>query len=383
MKIKTQHKLRKPTGAYVVGCAYGSFDYTPANADAPRTIPVLIYYPASSTGEGRLRKYIHEQILPGAEGIETNTYVGAPMIDGKLPLLLFSHGMTLSHEVHTVQCEEMASHGYIVVSIGHPGGGSYELPNGELLLYSAGIESDDGVRMKIFADFSAWMSSSGKSAPADEHHAQLKIVIDNAADTIESANLWLRDSVAAIDWILAQAEQAGTVLYEHVDADKVGAFGMSFGGATAMSLTYASDVIKAAVNLDGLFYSTYWEQPLPKPTLLMNNDSNMGGFLRHPFLSAQGDSYLALIETATHGSFIDYTDILSENHITKIKIGDAEIDFPTLGSIDPDRMETIMNTFLLDFFDKYLKGKPSRLLDTENLPEDVQLLRRLRTSGSS
>ncbi len=388
MKIKAQHKLRQPTGASVVGTAYDSFAYTPSEPDAsPRTIPVLTFYPATSTGAGELRKYIHESILPGAAGIETNSYLGAPMLEGKHPLLLFSHGLSLSLEVHTVQCEELASHGYIVVSIGHPGGGSYELPNGDLMLYDAAKEAEkaaqDNTSMQIFAKFSNWMSLNGKTATPDEHSEQLKIVIDNAVDTMQSADLWIRDSLAAIDWILAQAAQPGTLLYDRVDADKIGAFGMSFGGCTAMSLTYASDVVKAAANLDGLFYSTFWQQPLSKPTLLVNNDSGMGGFLRHPFLIAEGDTYLALVSDATHGNFIDFTDILAENNITKIEIDGVEMEFPTLGSIDPDRVEIIMNTFLLDFFNKYLKGEESKLIDTDNVPAEVLLLRKQKAVESA
>ena len=53
---------------------------------------------------------------------------------------------------------------------------------------------------------------------------------------------------------------------------------------------------------------------------------------------------------ATTTGFIDYTEILAENEVTKIEVDGKEVDFPMLGSIDPERMETIMNTFLLDFF---------------------------------
>lgn len=48
-----------------------------------------------------------------------------------------------------------------------------------------------------------------------------------------------------------------------------------------------------------------------------------------------------------------------------------------LGEIDPNEMERIMNVLLPDFFDKYLKGKDSQVLDTDDeLPNDVILLRK-------
>jgi hypothetical protein len=35
-----------------------------------------------------------------------------------------------------------------------------------------------------------------------------------------------------------------------------------------------------------------------------------------------------------------------------------------------------MNTLLLDFFNKYLKGKDSQVIDTDDLPDDMILLRK-------
>jgi len=373
----------------VVGTAYDTFQYTPSIADAepetsPRTIPVLYFYPARGIGAGTLRKYIHENILPGAEGIETNSYLGAPIVEGEHPLLLFSHGMTLACELHTVQCEELASHGYIVVSIGHPGGGSYELPNGELIVFDMQKAEEEAeansAAIEVFNQFAAWLGSVGKTAAPDEHYPHYQSVIDSQPAVMQRADLWIKDSLAAIDWILDQVVQPGTLLYNHVDTDKIGAFGMSFGGSTAMSISALSDVIKAAANLDGFFYSASWQLPLTKPMLLMNNDSSFGGFLRFPFLNAQGDTYLATVSETTHGSFIDYTEILAENEINKREVDGEEVELPLLGSIDPNRMETIMNTFLLDFFNKYLKGEPSRLIDTDDLPAEVVLLRKQKAA---
>ncbi|SCW77621.1 Platelet-activating factor acetylhydrolase, isoform II [Paenibacillus tianmuensis] len=135
MKIKEKHKLRKPSGPFLVGYTSFSYEYNlDEKDDKKRVIPCLCFYPAKDIGEGKRKKYVSESILPGTSGIETNSYISAPICDGKHPLLLFSHGLTLFCEANTVQFEELASHGYMVLSIGHPGGGSYELPNGEILM---------------------------------------------------------------------------------------------------------------------------------------------------------------------------------------------------------------------------------------------------------
>jgi hypothetical protein len=45
----------------------------------------------------------------------------------------------------------------------------------------------------------------------------------------------------------------------HVDKENRDAFGMSFGGSTALNLTHASDLIEASAYLDGFFYSSMWQ----------------------------------------------------------------------------------------------------------------------------
>lgn len=73
---------------------------------------------------------------------------------------------------------------------------------------------------------------------------------------------------------------------------------------------------------------------------------------------------------------MDYNEILAENLVSKTVIGGKEVELGMLGEIDPDKMETIMNMLLLDFFNKYLKGKDSQVIDTDDLPDDVILLRK-------
>ena len=72
---------------------------------------------------------------------------------------------------------------------------------------------------------------------------------------------------------------------------------------------------------------------------------------------------------------MDYNEILAGNIVSKAVIGDKEVELGMLGEIDPDKMESIMNVLLLDFFNKYLKGMGSRVIDTYALPADVTLLK--------
>jgi hypothetical protein len=65
---------------------------------------------------------------------------------------------------------------------------------------------------------------------------------------------------------------------------------------------------------------------------------------------------------------------LAENFVSRAVIGEKEVELAMLGEIDPNKMESIMNMLLLDFFNKYLKGKDCHILDMDNVPDDVILL---------
>jgi hypothetical protein len=80
-------------------------------------------------------------------------------------------------------------------------------------------------------------------------------------------------------------------------------------------------------------------------------------------------------KNTTHGNFMDYNEIMSENYVRKAVIGDKEVEHAMLGEIDPNRLESIMNTLLLDFFNKHLEDKESQVIDTDDLPDEVILLK--------
>ncbi len=376
MKIKQEYTLRQPTGTYTVGAVSFTYTYQPqGDGSKPRVIPCLCFYPAANKGEGKLKPYVHEKLMPGAGSITTNSYLNAPVADGQHPLLVFNHGFTLFNEANTIQCEELASHGYIVLCVGHIGGGSYELPNGELILVdNEQIMIDfasDAAGRGAFIPYAMWQQSDGRQASLDEQREQFQQVIEGQPGFTAHNRVWVADSLEALERFLGDGDNP---LYGHVNPAQIGAFGMSYGGSAALSLTFDSARVKAAANLDGFYYSPVWQQPFTKPVLLMEN--SLGRTLIFPFMNAGHDAYLVTLIDSTHANFSDYSAILAENPTSKMVVNDTEIEMPMLGGIDPDRMEDLMNTLLLDFFGKYLKGEPSRILDSDAALEDAVLERR-------
>jgi dienelactone hydrolase len=381
MKIKENYKLRQPTGPYVIGATYFKYHYNPENNPAPRLVPAVCFYPALDRGEGQLKKYVSERVVPGAGGIETNSYLNVPVAEGAHPLLLFSHGFSLGYESNTVQCEELASHGYIVVSLGHLGDGSYELENGEVSLFNVEekmveFAEEAAASADIFTVYPDWLRGEGQTASFEEHRAYYQSIIERQRGMVRQAEPWLQDSQAALAGFLTEAEQPGALFYGHVDRARIGAFGMSFGGSVALDLAQTFPEIRAGADLDGFYFSPNWDVPFTRPVLMMQHDGLGGLFLTYPFMNAAGETYLATVKNTTHGNFMDYNELLAENESSMMVLNGKETEVAMLGKIDPDRMEIVMNTLLLDFFNKYLRGAASRILDTANVPGEIELLRK-------
>jgi predicted dienelactone hydrolase len=110
-----------------------------------RDVPIMIWYPIDDSGTSSplklikrrdldsLKKFVLYQIIPDEFcDVLTNSYEDVLITDKvrKLPVLIFSHGLTATMDSYTILMEYMASHGYIVVSVGHPYDGVASYPDG-------------------------------------------------------------------------------------------------------------------------------------------------------------------------------------------------------------------------------------------------------------
>lgn len=358
MEYKKNYTLRKPTGPHPVGCWRLAFE------TGERTLPCLLFYPC--VGDGEPRPYAHEGVRPGAEGILTNSPLDATPEKGAHPLLLYNHGYSAICEDNTIQCEELASHGYFILCVGHPGEGRYQLPDGQVLSLDdklmADFEADAAKFGKVFVPYTAWLKSEGKTASPEEHAARYQQILETQPNLVTPVERWADDSLAALRHFLDDPKWCRLV-----DREKIGAFGMSYGGAAALQLAIVSDDIKACADLDGFFYSPLWRTPIPKPALLMQSEGkSVAGLLTYPYLNAKKDSYLVAFRNSMHMNFTDCNETLSDSM--------GEGGFRLLGKIDPARTEDLLNTLLVSFFDRYLRGDSSAVINKKMLSNDGTLL---------
>jgi pimeloyl-ACP methyl ester carboxylesterase len=83
-----------------------------------REVAVEAWYPASTTDGATRSAY---EVLPGVAYLSALSFDRAPVLQGRWPLLLLSHGRTGTRIAYSSMCEALAARGSVVVSIEHRG----------------------------------------------------------------------------------------------------------------------------------------------------------------------------------------------------------------------------------------------------------------------
>jgi dienelactone hydrolase len=253
-----------------------------------------------------------------------------PKKSTKYPLVLFSPGQGDPRLYYSAMAQEVASKGYVVVTIDHP--------------YDAGIV--------VFPDNSTVLEAN----------------ITNDDQILDALNVRAKD----VSFVLTQFT-LDSVLHSllregcEIDVTKVGIFGHSLGGATAASAMLADPRFKGGVNLDGSFFgplsSSTFSASITKPFMIFahegkNTTTDASWAAIWPKL--KGWKRMLELKGSTHGTFTDLpdvVDVLGLSGMLPPEVGEM------LGSIDGERAMSVIPTYVSAFFNFVLKGKKVGLLD--------------------
>ncbi len=336
-----------PTGGYAVGTItyslYGS-----------RNIACRVYYPASKDATEGLKKprYMSRALAKGISKtlmfpinynkIEkqgdnfSQCYENAPHIEGKkFPLIVFSHGSGSYRESNSFMCIELASQGYVVLCIAHPG-------------VAACAEYDDGtvecaeknLTFKTYKPY--WKGTKTmlkflKEKGTDRELAEKFDVIQRTycgylRDTLP---LWVEDTKRAVEY-------AKENLSYMIDFDKgIGATGHSFGGATAYELCQNNPEYTCGVNIDGMTLGDYDGKVLETPFMQISCEADLNVVTR-VHLDHRKPVYKVVFKDMAHLGFSDM------KYAVPIK--------SVVGKLSPDVLHENLCKCHLEFFDAYLKG---------------------------
>ncbi|MFN7988035.1 MAG: hypothetical protein U0529_11220 [Thermoanaerobaculia bacterium] len=391
--------LPKPTGPHAVGTSalhlvdQGRPETLTDEPDRLRELMVRVWYPAAPAPGAKPMPYWPDAKTIGPirvaddflvlgittsptflynhyDLIRTNSYPDAPVssVERTYPVLLFSPGALDLLDRYFLWAEELASHGYVVVSLSAP----YE--SSAVIFPGGRVVRGTQLRPKPNPSEAEKASEKVQQTRAQEILGRFKKSKDLAQRKAIMRELFALDWVRKLDKLLAvRVADARFVLDElgsgtpgamgnklkgRLDLDRAGIFGMSFGGAVAGQACLEDPRFKAGVNLDGEQFGTVIDGVVSQPFMFMNSadSKDMNDYL---YDRMQGTTYAVTFAGSTHP---DFSDVFYTNPIYK-RLGKEPIS--------SERMREVVSSYLVSFFDRHLKGKSEPLLDgpSKRFPE--------------
>jgi len=349
-----------PTGPHAIGMT--EYRWTDESRPEPftrdpddlRSVAVRVWYPTDGAGEGGamyvpdMAEFGDGQDFVPVTHVRTNAIQDAAPAPGPFPVLVYNHGGGWTRFTSTFTTEELASHGYIVVSVGHNGFNRTQfLPDG------SSVVPDTLTFPEPTGDL--YEDAVGGWEFLDEH----------------AFPEWVADAAFVIDRLEVLNADGGPFAGT-MDLDRIGMYGWSFGGATSIEMSSVDERVKAAIDHDGQLFGVAPTQGTTRPFMLMH-----GGVLPEtpPFedpdsIAAYNDAIERLmadvrdtdarLKAASTGDWYDIT-IAGTNHGN---FSDLVMFLPgSSPDIEPARGYEIINALTVAFFDRYLKGAEAPLLD--------------------
>jgi len=241
------------------------------------------------------------------------------------PVLIFSHGYGYSAESYSALSAELASKGYIVVSINHTYGANH---------------SDFGNNDIVWA----------QPLPSDEIGAYLPIWSDDQMFVINQLNLINSD--------------INNLFYSKFDLSNLGIFGHSYGGAAAYLTASRDPQVKAVIDIDGTIFN-YEDHYIDQPFAFILSKDHQPEF---DYANAGNDAYEIRLTSFKHVSFTDHILWWQWDHDDK-NLG--------LGKVDAHRAIELTTEIVSDFFAKYLTSETSQWFESEQIvTSEIELIKK-------
>jgi dienelactone hydrolase len=360
---RTEITLPAPTGHFAVGRTSYTWSGDPqtdgsvAHPQAKRELLVWIWYPSS--GSHPAAEYLPR---PWREAVARTSGVLMSQVLTRDPSLVHAHSLAdsdISPEQesypvvilragggalttdYTTLAEDLASHGYVVV----------------------GFDAPYRTFVVVFPDgrvVARPPENNPENLPPDQQERLIEKLLP----------MWTSDTQFVVERLgrLNAAGPSGKFT-GRLDMQKLGIFGHSFGGATALQFCHDDSRCKAGIDIDGDPYGSAIREGATQPFFFLLSDHGdlSGPETREVFARIQSvydrlpsGKLLLMIRGANHFSFSDQILVKSRYVVKLMQL--------LQGGIDQRRGLAITTACVHTFFDVYLKGGSPTLLD--NLRRD-------------
>jgi predicted dienelactone hydrolase len=323
---------------------------TTSNPDDARHLMVQVWYPAAFAEDPPRAPYaLSRNLYPKDEGsrwlddaaeVRTNSVLNAPLAPAAapFPVLIYNPGGYHPPFSATFQTEFLASHGYVVVAIGHTGLTRIE-------------RFPDGYVYRPDANPAFISEEEGKGLAPVEY---LRLQLQRFSQQMMPVHV--QDIRFALDRLERMNATRGGRFHRRLDLGRVGSLGWSLGGALSMQASRDEPRIKAAINLDGWLFTDAVETGTHRPVLQMHGALDFSpaeGFAAEKERSSVAEARLWRFYSKTGSDWFN---------VTLQRAGHGHFSDRTLfepveeGQMHPRLAHDIVNRYTLEFFDRYLRG---------------------------
>ena len=366
--FKNSKELPKPVVKYIVGIT--QLDFTDQSRkkvltfeedNAYRKIPVTIFYPAESNGGKDSAPYSSPELLEvlskmtfglvskNVAKVKTNCYKDVPIASSKdkYPVIIFNHGYSGYTMQSTILCSDLASSGYIVVSVGHPyEASSVKYLDGKVIKMDKAIQKNltsiTSLKylQKIFAASTKEYYSDSKAMEIAEY------ILKNNDDLTNNVKIWVDDCIFVAD----QLETLNEGKIESIFNNKlklnlgIGITGHSYGGATAAQTCLNDRRFVAGINIDGATCGDFLYKDINTPFMLLGTHL-IKNISRTTYIYNTKDTYIVTLDDTQHIGYSDALFIARQVNLLN-----------QIGKREKHEFGEIITNYHLIFFEKYLVG---------------------------
>jgi dienelactone hydrolase len=363
---KTEITLPAPTGQFAVGRTTNTWvnnletDELSPFPGAKREVVVWIWYPAAApTAATEYLPASWRLALEQQSGVlmskfltrdlsEVRTHSTAdPDVSAQqrsYPVVIMRAGGGALTTDFTTLAEDLASHGYIVVGFDAP--------------YRTGVV--------VFPDnrvITRPPANDPENLPADQADRLINRLLP----------MWTSDA----KFVVSQLEQLNAAdpsgkFTGRLDMQRLGMFGHSFGGATALQFCHDDPRCKAGIDIDGAPYGSVVQEGLTQPFMFILSDHSRE--LADPASRQIHTNFQSIYDRLPNGRL--FLTIRGANHFSfsdqmllKSRFMIGMLRRLGFGSLEGRRGLAITTQYVHTFFDVYLKDAPASQLASQQYPE--------------
>lgn len=281
--------------------------------------------------------------------------------DQNMPVVFFSHGAFGYYQSNYSTYAELASHGYIVISMEHPYHSIFTKDTSGKIIMADREMLNNTMRIQDKKD-----ESITEEEIYDITNEWIELRLADANFVIDSVKQATKENALSDAWnVRGKDEEQILKLLSMMDFEHMGFMGHSLGGATAVSVGRIREDIDAVIDLDGTMLGEILEvengidivntESYPVPLLSIDNHEHhyerMAAMEKGEVYSNNVVHENAIVGYNTYikdSGHMNFTDLPMFSPMLASMLGTGEVD-------SVECMQTV-NHLVLNFFDTYLKN---------------------------